>query len=74
MTKRMTVVLPEDVYNDLKMVATRCHLTYSEIIVAAIRERLDRLEDAALLPAIDAAHSEYAKKGGRPWHKLDWKA
>ena len=71
MSRRMTVVFhDDDLYTDLKVEAVRRRLTASEIIAEAVTEWLESREDAALLPVITAARSEYKAKGGRPWNKV----
>ena len=71
MTRRMTVVFHnDDLYTDLKVAAVRRRLTASEIIAEAVTEWLESREDAALLPVIDAARSDYKEKGGRPWNEV----
>ncbi|MGD0856115.1 MAG: hypothetical protein ABSA18_09970 [Dehalococcoidia bacterium] len=37
-------------------------------------ERVESCEDAAVLPFIEAARSEYKEKGGRPWNKVQEQA
>lgn len=71
MSRRMTVVFHnDDLYTDLKVAAVRRRLTASEIIAEAVTEWLESREDAALLPVIDAARTEYKEQGGRPWSKV----
>lgn len=43
-------------------------LTASETTAEALAEWLERREDAALLPVINEARSEYKKKGGKRWN------
>lgn len=67
----MTVVFHnDDLYTDLKVAAVRRRLTASEIISQAVTEWLESREDAALLPVIESARSEYKEKGGRPWTEV----
>jgi hypothetical protein len=68
MARKMTVVFhDEDLYTYLKVEAARRHTAASEIIADAVREWLESREDADLLPAIEAARTEWKEKGGRPW-------
>ena len=39
----------------------------SEIIADAVSEWLESREDAELVPAIEAARTEWKEEGGRPW-------
>ena len=72
MTRRMTVVFhDEELYTDLKVEAARRHKPASDIIADAVREWLERREDAELLPAIEAARAEWREKGGRPWSEVE---
>jgi hypothetical protein len=68
MSRRMTVVFhDEDLYTELKVEAVRRHTAASEIVADAVREWLESREDGELLPAIEAARTEWKEKGGRPW-------
>ncbi|MDD5747641.1 MAG: hypothetical protein PHP64_01080 [Actinomycetota bacterium] len=72
MSKKMTVVFhDEELYTYLKVEAARRHIAASEIIAEAVREWLESREDAELLPAIEAARSEWQEKGGRTWDKAE---
>jgi len=72
MSRRMTVVFhDEDLYTNLKVEAARKHMPASEIIADAVREWLERLEDAELLPIIETARAEWEEKGGRPWSEVE---
>jgi len=71
MSRRMTVVFHDDeLYTDLKVAAVRRRRTASEIIAEAVTEWLESREDAALVPVIKAARTEYQAKGGRPWGEV----
>ena len=64
---KMTVVFhDEDLYTELKVEAVRRHTAASDIVADAVREWLENREDTELLPAIEAARTEWKKKGGRP--------
>jgi len=72
MSRRMTVVFhDEDLYTYLKVEAARRHIAASEIITDAVRQWLESSEDAELLPAIEAARTEWKEKGGRPWSEVE---
>ena len=72
MSRKMTVVFhDEDLYTSLKVEAARRHIAASEIIAEAAREWLESHEDAELLPAIEAAGTEWREKGGRPWSEVE---
>jgi Arc/MetJ-type ribon-helix-helix transcriptional regulator len=72
MSRKMTVVFhDEELYTYLKVEAARRHITASEIIAEAVREWLESREDAQLLPAIEAARSEWQEKGGRAWDEAE---
>ncbi len=72
MSRKMTVVFhDEDLYTDLKVEAARRHIAASEIVADAVREWLESREDAELLPAIEAARTEWKEKGGRPWSEVE---
>ena len=72
MSRRMTVVFhDEDLYTTLKVEAARRHMPASDIIADAVREWLERREDAELLPVIEAARAEWKEKGGRPWSEVE---
>jgi Arc/MetJ-type ribon-helix-helix transcriptional regulator len=68
----MTVVFhDEELYTYLKVEAARNHMPASEIISDAVREWLESREDTELLPAIEAARSEWKEKGGRSWPEVE---
>ena len=68
----MTVVFhDEELYTYLKVEAARRHVAASEIVADAVREWLEGREDAELLPAIEAARTEWSEKGGRPWSEVE---
>ena len=72
MSRKMTVVFhDEDLYTYLKVEAARRHMPASEIIADAVTEWLESHEDAELLPSIEAAHTEWKEKGGRPWSESE---
>lgn len=72
MTRKMTVVFhDEELYTYLKVEAARRHTAASEIVSDAVREWLESREDAQLLPAIEAARTEWKEKGGRPWADVE---
>ena len=72
MSRKMTVVFHnEDLYTYLKVEAARRHMPASEIIAYAVSEWLDSREDAELLPAIEAARTEWKEKGGRSWSESE---
>ena len=72
MSRKMTVVFHnEDLYTYLKVEAARRHIPASEIIADAVSEWLESREDAELLPAIEAARTEWKEKGGRPWSESE---
>lgn len=68
MKRKMTVVFhDEDLYTQLKIEAVKKRKAASAIVSEAVREWLESREDAELLPAIQAARTEWKKKNGRPW-------
>ncbi|MDO9581098.1 MAG: hypothetical protein Q7J06_11145 [Bacteroidales bacterium] len=68
----MTVVFHnEELYTYLKVEAARRHMPASQIISEAVSEWLESREDAELLPAIEAARTEWKQKGGRPWSEAE---
>ncbi|MFC2044051.1 hypothetical protein ACFLT8_02475 [Chloroflexota bacterium] len=72
MSRKMTVVFHnEDLYTYLKVEAARRHMPASEIIADAVSEWLESREDAELLPAIEAARTEWEEKGGRSWSESE---
>ena len=72
MSRRMTVVFhDEELYTYLKVEAARRHTAASEIITDAVRQWLESSQDAELLPAIEAARTEWKEKGGRPWSEVE---
>ena len=72
MKRKMTVVFhDEDLYTELKVEAVRRHTAASDIVADAVREWLESREDAELLPAIEAARTEWKEKGGRPWSEVE---
>ncbi len=72
MSRRMTVVFHDDeLYTDLKVEAARRHVAASEIVTGAVREWLENHEDTELLPVIEAARTEWKKKGGRRWPEVE---
>lgn len=72
MSKRMTVVFHnEGLYTALKVEAARRHKPASEIIAEAVREWLERVEDAEWLPVIEEGRAEWQAKGGRAWAEVE---
>jgi hypothetical protein len=69
--KRKTTVVFEDesLYIQLKVEAVKRHTTASSIISEAVREWFESREDADLLPAVEAARTEWKQKGGAPGRK-----
>ncbi len=74
MSRKMTVVFhDEELYTRLKVEAARRHIAASVIIAEAVRQWLENMEDAELLPVIDSARKEWKEKGGRPWSEVEKK-
>lgn len=72
MTRKVTLVFhDEDLYTQLKIEAVRRRTTASDIVAEAVREWLESREDAELVPAIEAARTEWREKGGRPWSEAE---
>ena len=72
MSRRMTVVFhDEELYTYLKVEAARLHKPASGIVAEAVRQWLERREDAELLPVIETARAEWKEKGGRPWSEAE---
>ncbi len=72
MKRKVTLVFhDEDLYTQLKIEAVRRRTTASDIVADAVREWLESREDAELLPAIEAARTEWKEKGGRPWSEAE---
>ena len=72
MKRKVTLVFhDEDLYTQLKIEAVRRHTTASNIVADAVREWLESREDAELVPAIEAARTEWKEKGGRPWSESE---
>ena len=72
MKRKMTLVFhDEDLYTQLKIEAVKRRTTASDIVADAVREWLESREDTELLPAIDAARTEWKEKGGRPWSEAE---
>ena len=72
MSRRMTVVFHnEDLYTYLKVEAARRHIAASDIVADAVREWLEKQEDAELVPLVESARAEWKEKGGRPWSEVE---
>ena len=72
MKRKMTIVFhDEDLYMQLKIEAIRRHTAASNIVADAVKEWLESREDADILPAIEAARSEWKEKGDRPWSTVE---
>ncbi|MBN1188960.1 MAG: hypothetical protein JXA46_04345 [Dehalococcoidales bacterium] len=72
MKRKMTLVFhDEELYIQLKIEAIRRHTTASDIVADAVREWLENREDAELVPAIEAARTEWQENGGRPWSEAE---
>ncbi|PIW40547.1 MAG: hypothetical protein COW22_01125 [Chloroflexi bacterium CG15_BIG_FIL_POST_REV_8_21_14_020_46_15] len=72
MKRKVTLVFhDEDLYTQLKIEAVRRRTTASNIVADAVREWLESREDAELVPAIEAARTEWKEKGGRPWSESE---
>ncbi len=71
MGKRMTVVFhDEELYTALKVEAARRHRPASELVAEAVREWLERQEDAEWVPLIEEARAEWQAQGGKPWEAV----
>ena len=71
MGKRMTVVFhDEELYTALKVEAARRHRPASELVAEAVREWLERQEDAEGVPLIEEARAEWQAQGGKPWEAV----
>jgi len=69
--KRMTVVFhDEELYTALKVEAARRHRPASELVAEAVREWLERQEDAEWVPLIEEARAEWQAKGGKLWGEV----
>ncbi len=69
--KRMTVVFhDESLYTALKVEAARRHRPASELVAEAVREWLERQEDAEWVRLIEEARGEWQAQGGRPWEEV----
>lgn len=65
MAKRMTIVFDdEELYKQLRIEAVREGRHAKDIVSEAVREWLERQEDAELLPLIEAAEVESRRDGG----------
>ncbi|MBI3979395.1 MAG: hypothetical protein HY331_14525 [Chloroflexi bacterium] len=63
--KRMTVVFEDEaLYTAVKVEAARRNVPLKDLVAAVLREWLEALEDTEILPAIDAARSEWQEQGG----------
>lgn len=72
MKRKMTLVFhDEDLYIQLKIEAVKRRTTASDIVADAVREWLESREDAELVPAIEAARTEWKEKGSRPWSEAE---
>jgi len=72
MSKRMTVVFhDEGLYICLKVEAAKRNKPASDIVVEALREWLGSHEDGDLLREIEAARSEWRRKGGCSWAEVE---
>ena len=69
--KRMTVIFhDEELYTALKVEAARRHRPASELVAEAVREWLERQEDAEWVPLIEEARAEWEAQGGKSWEAL----
>ena len=72
MVRRMTVVFhDEELYTALKVEAARRHRPASHLVAEAVREWLERQEDAEWVPLVEEARAEWRAKGGRPWEEVE---
>lgn len=62
--KKMTVVLDDELYTDMKVEAARRNRALKDIVAEALREWLEVQEDLELGPIIEEAMAEYKEKGG----------
>src|SRR3954454_18924910 len=65
MGKRLTVVLDdEELYAAVKAGGARLERTLNDVRAESLREWLEALEDAELIPLIEEARAEWEKHGG----------
>src|SRR4051812_669809 len=65
MAKRLTVVLDdEELYAAVTAEAARLNRPLKDVVAEALREWLEALEDAELIPLIEEARAEWEKHGG----------
>jgi hypothetical protein len=72
MKRKVTLVFhDEDLYTQLRIEAVKRRTTASNIVADAVREWMERREDAELAPDIESARAEWKEKGGRPWSEAE---
>src|SRR3954447_19438646 len=65
MAKRLTVVLDdEELYAAVTAEAARLNRPLKDVVAEALREWLEALEDAELIPLVEEARAEWEKHGG----------
>jgi hypothetical protein len=65
MAKRLTVVLEDDeLYAAVTAEAARLNRPLKDIVAEALREWLEALEDAELIPLVEEARADWEKYGG----------
>lgn len=63
--KRMTVLFEdENLYTAVKVEAARRNRPLKDLVTEALREWLEGQEDSEVLPALEAARSEWEDEGG----------
>jgi predicted transcriptional regulator len=70
MGKKITFVINNDLYEDLKDEVSVSGKTRNRIVAEALTEWLNAKEDERLLPVIDAAMKEGREKGFIPWEEV----
>jgi hypothetical protein len=63
--KRLTIVLDDDeLYAAVTAEATRLHRPLKDVVAEALREWLEALEDAELIPLVEESRADWEKHGG----------
>jgi Arc/MetJ family transcription regulator len=64
MAKRLTIVVDDELYAAVTAEAARLHRPLKDVVADALREWLEALEDAELIPLVEESRADWEKHGG----------
>jgi hypothetical protein len=64
MAKQLTVVVDDELYAAVTAEAARLNRPLKDVVAEALREWLEALEDAELIPLVEESRADWEKHGG----------